>query len=151
MESTSGICSLWTYFQGSIPETQPVQLTTEVLSPDQRGPCTEPHLLVWILQAEMRSCTSSGSVATLTSDRALAQAEELTSHMNENTTVTMKSWRGEATKTWKNERMLLCIFHYWQIIIWIIIILENVQKCPELITKLQGNICVVLLRLLFHS
>lgn len=66
--------------------------TTEVLSPDQRGPCTEPHLLVWSLQAGMRSCTSSGSVAIFTSDRALAQAEELTSHMKENTTVTIKSW-----------------------------------------------------------
>lgn len=68
------------------------KLTTEVLSPDHRGSCKEPHLLVGSLQAGMRSCTSSGSVATFTSDRALAQAEELTSHMKENTTVTTKSW-----------------------------------------------------------
>ena len=68
--------------------------TTEVLRPDQRGPCTEPHLLVMTLQADMRSCTSSGSVATFTSDSALAQADELTSHMKENTTVTTKSWMG---------------------------------------------------------
>jgi len=72
------------------------ELTTDVLRPDQRGPCKEPHLFVWILQAGMRSWTSSGSVATFTSDRALAQAEELTSHMKEKTTVTTKSW--EETK-----------------------------------------------------
>lgn len=69
------------------------KLTTDVLSPDQRGPLREPHLFVGSLQAGMRSWTSSGSVATFTSDRALAQAEELTSHMKENTTVTIKSWR----------------------------------------------------------
>lgn len=66
--------------------------TTEVLRPDQRGPWTDPHLLVGILQAETRSCTSSGSVATFTSESALAQAEELTNHMKEKTTVTTKSW-----------------------------------------------------------
>ncbi|TNN31141.1 Interferon-induced GTP-binding protein Mx [Liparis tanakae] len=55
------------------------------------GPSTEPHLLAWTLQAETRSRTSSGSLAVLTSDRALAQAEELTSHRKENTTVTTKS------------------------------------------------------------
>lgn len=65
--------------------------TTEVLRPDQTGPYTEPHLLVCTLHAVVSRSTSSGSVATFTSDRALAQADEPTSHMKENTTVTMKS------------------------------------------------------------
>lgn len=76
--------------------------TTEVLRPDQRGTRTEPHLLVGILQAETRSRTSSGSAAALTSERALAQAEELTSHMKEKMTVTTKSWEKQ-----KNRYMIL--------------------------------------------
>ncbi len=66
--------------------------TTDVFSPDHLGPYTELHLLVCTLHADMSRTTSSGSVATFTSERPFAQADELTSHMNENTTVTMKSW-----------------------------------------------------------
>lgn len=66
-------------------------LTTDVFRPDHLGPYTELHLLACTLQADKSRTTSSGSVAAFTSDRPLAQADELTSHMNENTTVTMKS------------------------------------------------------------
>jgi len=66
-------------------------LTTEVLRLDITGLRTGKHLLDCCLQADISNNTSSGSVAILTSDSPLAQADELTSHKNEKTTVTMKS------------------------------------------------------------
>lgn len=80
--------------------------TTEVLRLDQTGPYTELHLLVCTLHADMSRSTSSGSVATFTSDRALAQADEPTSHMKEKTTVTMKSCTNTAGLKWTSLRKL---------------------------------------------
>lgn len=68
-------------------------LTTEVFKLDITGLRTGMHLLDCCLHADISKSTSSGSVAIFTSDSPLAHAEEPTSHMNENTTVTMKSYR----------------------------------------------------------
>lgn len=68
-------------------------LTTAVLRLDITGLYTGKHLLDCCLQADISKSTSFGSVATFTSDSPLAQAEEPTSHMKENTTVTTKSYK----------------------------------------------------------
>lgn len=62
------------------------------------------HLLEGCLQADISIRTSSGSVATLTSESPLAQEDELTSHMNEKTTVTMKSWKKTERKKPHNKK-----------------------------------------------
>lgn len=80
--------------------------TTEVLRPDQTGLYTEPHLLVCTLHADMSRSTSSGSVSTFRSDRALAQADDPTSHTKEKTTVTTKSCAYTAGLKWTSGHQL---------------------------------------------
>ncbi|XP_028979729.2 uncharacterized protein LOC105009456 [Esox lucius] len=64
-------------------------LTTEVFSPDITGSWTSRQWFPSSSQAEIRSTTFSGSVDALTSERPLAHAAELTSHMKVNTHVTL--------------------------------------------------------------
>lgn len=74
-------------------------LTTEVLSPDMTGSWTSRQEFSFFSQASIKVMTSSGSVAVFTSDRPLAQAAELTSHMKANTAVTPRSWNIATVRT----------------------------------------------------
>lgn len=74
------------------PFKQVEGLTTEVFRPEVTGSRNSLHVLPAVLHATISLNRLSGSVASLTSESPLAQAEELTSHMKEKTAVTMKSW-----------------------------------------------------------
>lgn len=66
-------------------------LTTEVLSPEVTGSLSSLHVFPVWRHTVIPLIMSSGSVAIFTSDRPLAQADELTSHMKANTAVARKS------------------------------------------------------------
>lgn len=65
-----------------------------MLRPDHTGSWVAAQRFVLTLQADMSRRAWVGSVAALTSDSALAQAHELTSHIKEKITVTIKSCLG---------------------------------------------------------
>lgn len=66
-------------------------LTTEVLSPEVTGSLSSLHEFPVWRHTGISLIMVSGSVAIFTSDRPLAQADELTSHMKANTAVARKS------------------------------------------------------------
>lgn len=65
--------------------------TTDVFRPDTMGSCTSLQRFSSNRQAGMNLMTSSGSVASLTSERPLAHADELTNQKKVKIAVTTKS------------------------------------------------------------
>lgn len=87
--------------------------TTEVLRPDTTGSATSRQRFSSRSHAAMRFLTSSGSVATLTLDRPLAQAQVLTSHIKVKTAETTKSWRKQNYEQLSFTQLLISVHHHW--------------------------------------